>query len=177
MKTETVVRITATHIAYLLVCHRKLWLFSNGVEMEHFSELVQEGRLIHENTYTRRPSHYVEIQLDGIKIDFYDSRNNVVHETKRGRAVEAAHRAQVQYYLYKLVQHGVTGASGIIEYPDLRKTEAVPSLTDADLAQVGAWEHAVQEIVQRETCPPLIQKPICRQCSYHDFCYADATTG
>ncbi|MDX1913382.1 MAG: CRISPR-associated protein Cas4 [Saprospiraceae bacterium] len=169
--------VTATLINLYHVCHRQLWLHAHEIRMEHTSDIVAEGKLIGETSYERRSDKYTEVELDGIKIDFYDSRNNVVHETKRGRAVEAAHRAQVQYYLYKLVQHGVTGASGIIEYPDLRKTEAVPSLTDADLAQVGAWEHAVQEIVQRETCPPLIQKPICRQCSYHFFCYADATTG
>ena len=38
--------LTATHINYYHVCHRKLWLFSNGIQMEHTSETVQEGKLI-----------------------------------------------------------------------------------------------------------------------------------
>ena len=171
MINETM-RITASHIVYLLVCHRKLWLFANGVEMEHFSEHVLEGRLIHTTTYPRRSSQYVEVQIDGIKIDFYDPRTRTVHETKRGRAIEAAHRAQVQYYLYKLGQHGVAGASGLIEYPDLRRTEPVAALTDADVETISGWEQAVAEIVAREQCPPVINKPICKNCAYCDLCYA-----
>jgi CRISPR-associated exonuclease Cas4 len=42
--------ITPTHINYYHVCHRKLWLFSHGKQMEHTSELVAEGKLIHETS-------------------------------------------------------------------------------------------------------------------------------
>lgn len=170
MHTETL-RITASHIVYLLVCHRKLWLFAGGIEMEHFSENVLEGRLLHETSYPRRPSQYVEVQIDGIKIDFYDPHTRTVHETKKGRALEAAHRAQVQYYLYKLGQHGVAGASGKIEYPDLRKTEEVPPLMEADKTTIAHWEVEVQRIVALERCPDVINKPYCKRCSYYDFCY------
>jgi len=169
----TTVRITASHIIYLLVCHRKLWLFANGVEMEHFSESVLEGRLVHETTYPRRPSQYVEIALDGIKIDFYDTHSRTVHETKKGRSIEEAHIAQVKYYLYKLHHHGVPDAQGIIEYPDLRKTEAVPSLTAADLITIEGWEAEVQRIVAQADCPPIVHKPYCRACAYFDLCYID----
>lgn len=172
MTTETTTRITASHIAYLLVCHRKLWLFANGVEMEHFSEMVLEGRLIHDTSYERRPSQYVEVQLDGIKIDFYDAKNKVVHETKRGRAIETAHRAQLQYYLYKLRQQGVTDATGLIEYPDLKKTETVAALTEADLQKISAWETDIERIIQQPQCPPVIRSAICKSCSYCDFCYS-----
>jgi CRISPR/Cas system-associated exonuclease Cas4 (RecB family) len=39
-------QVTGTHIAYLHTCARKLWLFANGLNMEHTSEVVAEGRLI-----------------------------------------------------------------------------------------------------------------------------------
>lgn len=171
MITETTTRITASHIIYLLVCHRKLWLFANGVEMEHFSETVLEGRLIHNTSYPRRPSQYVEVQLDGVKIDFFDPHTRTVHETKRGRAIEAAHRAQVQYYLFKLRQHGVTGATGMIEYPDLRRTEPVTALTEADVLEIEQWERDVTGIVTSPVCPAVINKPFCKQCAYYDLCY------
>jgi len=48
--------ITGTHISYYLVCHRKLWLFSHEIRMEHTSDLVSEGRLIHETSYPQRPA-------------------------------------------------------------------------------------------------------------------------
>ncbi|HRI60775.1 MAG TPA: CRISPR-associated protein Cas4 [Saprospiraceae bacterium] len=171
MTPETTIRITASHIVYLLICHRKLWLFAGGIEMEHFSQNVLEGRLLHEISYPRRPSQYVEVELDGIKIDFYDPHTRTVHETKRGRAIETAHRAQVQYYLFKLRQHGVPDAAGLIEYPDLRKTEPVAPLTDADVLMIAGWEAEVQRIVAQETCPPVIKKPYCKQCAYFDLCY------
>jgi CRISPR-associated exonuclease Cas4 len=43
--------ITATHINYLQVCQRKLWLFSHAIVMEHTFDLVSEGKLIGETSY------------------------------------------------------------------------------------------------------------------------------
>ncbi len=164
--------ITATLINLYHVCHRELWLHANEIRMEHTSDLVAEGKLIGDTSYERRSDKYTQVELDGIKIDFYDPKNKIVHETKRGRAVEAAHRAQVQYYLYKLRQHGVPDASGLIEYPDLKKTESVAALTDADLQKISAWETDIERIVQQPQCSPVIRSPICKSCSYCDFCYA-----
>jgi CRISPR-associated exonuclease Cas4 len=33
---------TGTHINYYHICHRKLWLFANNVQMEHNSDLVAD---------------------------------------------------------------------------------------------------------------------------------------
>lgn len=41
-------KVTGTHFNYYQVCKRKLWLFANGITMEHTSDLVYEGKLIHE---------------------------------------------------------------------------------------------------------------------------------
>ncbi|MBU1581030.1 MAG: CRISPR-associated protein Cas4, partial [Bacteroidetes bacterium] len=73
-------RITGTHFAYFQICHRKLWLFSNGITMEQHSELVDEGRLIHETSYQQRPNRYEELEIDGIKIDYYDPAKKCIHE-------------------------------------------------------------------------------------------------
>ncbi len=162
---------TATLISYLHTCRRKLWLHAHEIRMEHTSDLVAEGKLIGETTYERRSDQYTQVELDGIKIDFYDPRTRTVHETKRGRAIETAHRAQVQYYLYKLHRHGATDASGLIEYPDLRQTEPVAPLTAADLPMIENWEAEVQRIVAQEVCPPVIRKPFCKKCAYYDLCY------
>jgi CRISPR-associated exonuclease Cas4 len=164
--------LTATLIAYYHTCQRKLWLHAHEIRMEHTSDLVAEGRLIGETAYDRRSDKYTQVELDGVKIDFYDPRTRTVHETKRGRAVEAAHRAQVQYYLYRLRLNGVPDALGVIEYPDLRRTEAVPPLTDADITAIQGWEAAVRQIIGQEECPPVIHSKICKNCSYNDLCYA-----
>jgi len=162
--------ITATHINYYHICHRKLWLFANGINMEHTSDTVTEGKLIGENTYTDRASKYTELQLDGVKIDFYDARNKVVHEIKKSDKMEAAHEAQVKYYLYKLKQHGVEGVTGILEYPTLRHTSQIV-LTNEDILDIQRWETDILEIISREEMPGVIDKPVCKRCSYFEFCY------
>lgn len=50
--------MTGTHFNYYHVCHRKLWLFANDINMEHTSDLVFEGKLLHEESYPQRPERY-----------------------------------------------------------------------------------------------------------------------
>lgn len=164
-------QITATLIAYHQTCQRKLWLHAKEIRMEHTSDLVAEGKLIGETAYERRSDKWTQVEFEGVKIDFYDARARVVHETKRGKAAEQAHRAQVKYYLYKLRQHGIPDASGIIEYPDLRKSETIAPLTEADVAEIEKWEMETAEIIAREHCPVAVRKPICKNCSFFDLCF------
>ena len=165
-------RITATHINYFHICQRKLWLFSNGITMEHTSELVHEGKLIGESTYPQRSDTYTEVEFDGVKIDFYDAKNKVVHEIKKSAKIEAAHRAQVKYYLWVLEQNGIAGARGVLEYPKQRHTEGV-ELTDNDRLSIPDWIATIDRLVDADECPKVIDKPVCKNCSYYDFCYAD----
>jgi CRISPR-associated exonuclease Cas4 len=100
-------QITGIHFNYYQVCKRKLWLFANGINMEQTSDLVYDGKLIHEKSYPQRSERYEEVELDGIKIDYYDARNKVIHEIKRSDKVEPAHMWQVKYYIYVLERNGV----------------------------------------------------------------------
>lgn len=162
--------ITGTHLNYYFVCKRKLWLFTNGINMEHTSDLVYEGKLIHETSYLQRPERYEELEIDGCKIDFYDARNKVIHEIKKSNKVESAHEWQVKYYIYILEQNGIEGVTGILEYPKLRhRTEVL--LTENDRNKIEEIKHEIITIIANENCPPVINKPICKNCSYYEFCY------
>ncbi|SHJ71234.1 CRISPR-associated exonuclease, Cas4 family [Tangfeifania diversioriginum] len=163
--------ITGTHFNYYLICHRKLWLFANGINMESNSDLVYEGRLIHETSYSRRNDKYQEITIDGIKIDFYDRKNKVVHEIKKSDKHEEAHEWQVKYYLYVLEQNGVTGAAGLLEYPRLHKTTEV-LLTTPDRDAIAEMLTKIESVIHDENCPDRIQKSKCKNCSYFDFCWS-----
>lgn len=162
--------VNATLINLYHICHRELWLHANEVRMESTSEVVQDGKLLHETAYPQRAERYREIVLGSSKIDFYDPKAKVVHEIKRGNKAVEAHIAQVKYYLWLLEQHGVAGATGLLEYPKLRQTQTV-ELTEADRQQIPQWEAAIRTIVEDDQCPGVINKPICRQCSYYEFCY------
>jgi CRISPR-associated exonuclease Cas4 len=164
-------RITGKHVNYYHICHRKLWLFHNGLSFQQDHANVQDGLLLHETAYPQRAKRFREIQLDGIKIDFYDPVDRVVHEIKRSNKMEGASKAQLQYYLRVLERHGVDQPTGLLEYPKIRRVEPV-TLTDEDRAAIEAWEAGIAEVVSRRQCPPVINKPICKQCSYYDFCYS-----
>lgn len=161
---------TGTHIAYFHLCHRKLWLFANGITMEQESALVAEGKLIHENTYSQRADKWQEVAIEGIKIDHFDATNGIVREVKKSNKREAAHIAQLKYYLFVLVRNGIAISHGILEYPKLRETEEV-WLTDTDRNEIPQWEEKVQAIIAQEACPPTIEDTLCTRCAYFDFCY------
>lgn len=164
--------LTATHINYFFICHLKLWLFSNGVNMEHNSEAVAEGKLIGSTSYPQRAEKYTEIEIGGSKIDFYDAKNKIVHEIKKSDKMEEAHEWQVKYYIWLLEQHGVEGVKGILEYPKLRQTKEIV-LMDQDRTALQEALNRIEDIIKSETCPPKINSRICKRCSYYDFCYIE----
>ncbi len=162
--------ITGTHFNYYLVCHRKLWLFANGISMEHTSDLVFEGKTLHETAYAQRAERYKELEFGGIKIDYYDSKRKVIHEIKKSRKEHDSHVWQLKYYIYVLENAGVQGVIGILEYPKERKTEEI-LLSEPDMERIKEIELEIPEIIQG-VCPTVIHKPKCKKCSYNDFCYS-----
>lgn len=163
-------QITGTHFNYYQVCKRKLWLFANGINMEQVSDLVFEGKLIHEDSYPQRSANYEEIELDGIKVDYYDAKRKVIHEIKKSNKVEDAHEWQLKYYIYVFEQNGIEEVSGILEYPILRKTKDV-ILSGIDRKQIVEIIADIQNIISNDICPSLQKKGICKNCSYFEFCY------
>lgn len=170
--------ITATHINYYHICHRKLWLFANGINMEHTSDTVADGKLLHETSYPQRAERYTEIelsvqkddlQLSG-KIDFYDAKGKVIHETKRSDKMEEAHEWQVKYYIWLLSLNGVEGATAILEYPKLRSTKQI-YITEQDKKYLQALVSTINICAESEDCPPKINAGICKKCSYYELCY------
>ena len=164
-------RITATLVNLYNVCKREMWLHANGIRFEHTSDLVLEGRLIHEDSYPQRSGKYEEIELDGIKVDFYDPKRKVIHEIKKSNKMEAAHEWQLKYYIYVFERNGIEGVTGVLEYPTLRKTQEV-LLSDVDRERIKEMEADIQQIISGDDCPSLQKRGICRNCSYFDFCYS-----
>ena len=162
--------ITGTHFNYYQLCHRKLWLFANGINMEQESDLVYEGKLVHESSYPQRTSRYEEVEIEGIKVDYYDANKKVIHEIKKSNKVEKAHEWQLKYYMFVFEQHGISGVKGILEYPLLRKTQEV-ILTDIDREEIETISDEITKLIAQETCPPVTKMGICKKCSYYDFCY------
>ncbi|MEL7119770.1 MAG: CRISPR-associated protein Cas4 [Bacteroidota bacterium] len=161
---------TGTHIAYLHLCHRKLWLFANSINMEHSSELVAEGKLIDTYSYLHRAKRWQELEIESIKIDHYDASKGIVKEVKKSRRREGTHIAQLKYYLFVLERNGIKVSHGLLEYPKLRLSEEV-WLDEQDRIDIPKWEKQTKDIIKQTSCPPLQYKSLCRRCAYYDFCF------
>jgi len=135
--------ITGTQIAYYIICHRKLWLFNKNISLEHTSELVEIGKLIHEASY--------------------------IHEVKKSKALEESHAWQLKYYIYYCKQMGIE-VEGIIDYPKLRRREKI-SLSMEDEEKIKNILNAIYVLMDNDTIPSVINKPYCKKCSYYEFCY------
>lgn len=166
--------ITGTQFNYYFICHRKLWLFSNGIQMEHSSELVYEGKLLHEFSYPQRTEKFQEIEIGGIKIDYYDPKNRIIHEVKKSDKIETAHEWQLKYYIYVLEQLGIDGVKGVLEYPALRKTDT-HFLSERDRQEIEIIKEQIEKIIQTDQCPERLQSRMCKNCSYFDFCWSGET--
>lgn len=149
--------------------------------MEHTSDTVYDGKLLHETSYPQRAEKYQEMELSFNldkdtelfgKIDFYDARKKVIHETKRSDKMESAHEWQAKFYLWLLKLNGIEDATAILEYPKLRQTKTI-GLMAMDISYL---EKIIREIIQlkdSENCPPVIHAKICKSCSYYELCYVE----
>ena len=173
---NTARHITGTQVNYYIVCHRKLWLFSHGLEMERESENVQLGKLLDESSYNREQK---SISIDGrIVLDWAELERDadgttLVHEVKKSNKVEAAHRLQMLYYLSVLREKGVT-ARGQLDYPLLKKTERIELDAHAE-AELQSALQALEQIVAAPQVPPRLppnKKAFCAKCAYFELCWS-----
>lgn len=159
-------RITGLQIHYLIICPRKLWLFSHHIEMEGESDSVAMGKLLHEQSFQRMKR---EVLIDDlIRVDFLD--RSAVHDIKTAESMKDAHRAQILYYLWYLKQKGVK-RKGVINYPKQKRSVEIELTSEAE-SEVLGWIRQVQNVVARQK-PPVIEEPmgICSKCSYQELCW------
>ena len=159
---------TATQINYYLVCPRKLWLFSHNIQCEQESDTVAIGRLIHEASFSEKRKEY---EFEGIKVDWLDLNNKVIHEVKKSDKVEDAHIWQLKYYIYYFKKRGMGDFSGEINYPKLKKKQII-TLTEDDENRIERIISEINDVVSLPNPPPVdVNKKICRSCSYMELCF------
>jgi CRISPR-associated exonuclease Cas4 len=173
LNSEGSPRLTGTEVHYFILCQRKLWWFSHGIEQEHVSgsagaESVALGQLLHSESYQGKARKEVMID-DLLRIDFIEGGQ--VHEVKKSRGAYRATLYQLLYYLYYLKHEKGIETTGIIDYPKQKRREVV-ELTpprDAEVAEILAAAALCKQLPK----PPVVQMPmtICKKCSYQDLCW------
>jgi len=161
--------VSGTHVNYFFHCKRQVWYFSHNIITAHESDLVRMGKLIHDTSYERETK---EIELDSIKIDFFDLKNGVLHEVKKSDSFEEAHKWQTLYYMYELKKRGVVCTKGEIDYPKLKKCVDV-YLTPELEHELEKTIEKIIEIIGYEYPPKINLKfSLCKSCSYFELCYS-----
>ncbi|HOS81854.1 MAG TPA: CRISPR-associated protein Cas4 [Methanolinea sp.] len=163
------VQLTGTQINYYFVCPTKLWLFSHNISQESSSELVGMGKFVHESSYSRENKNII---MDRIGIDFFKKGEGItIHEIKKSKKLEQAHRYQLYYYIYYLQEIlDIPNVDGLLDYPLIRKRERL-MLTDEVKKEIERILLEVNEIVKQPQSPPPIEKPYCRKCAYFELCW------
>lgn len=158
--------IGGTHLNYLFVCHRKLWLFDRGITMEDRSDRVLMGKLLGQYSYPAEEKK--EVLIDNlINIDIVEG--DTIREVKYSNRMQEADRIQILYYLYYLKRLGIE-KKGTINYPKMRKKEEI-ILTPENEEKVEAALREVKNILDLEKPPPLERKSYCTRCAYYEFCF------
>jgi CRISPR-associated exonuclease Cas4 len=160
-------KATGVMVYYNFVCKRKLWYFSNDLNMEFNSELVGIGKLIDENSYDREKKNI--LVDESINIDFLKDWK-VIHEVKKSRKLDEAAKWQLKYYIWVLRSKGVNIEKGILDYPLLRKREDIYLTTDEEHELMDVLKE-VRDIINMKLPPETINKPFCKKCSYYELCY------
>jgi CRISPR-associated exonuclease Cas4 len=164
--------VTGVVFSYYFICHRKMWLFSKGLNQENISGNpdVVKGELLHESRFKRQTNK--EIGFDRVKIDFLKFGDQVfVHEIKKSKKFEEAHMWQLKYYIYTLQNKGINCSAGIIHYPEsMRKVDVEFSQEDKEsIVQLLA---EIRKILNQDSSPKKLTKKVCSRCAYFDFCFS-----
>jgi len=166
-------RSSGTEVHYYVLCPRKLWWFSHGMEQEHVQgsqgqENVALGQLLHKDSYPDKTRK--DILIDDLpRLDFTEGRE--VHEIKKSKGGQRATLFQMLYYLYYLKHEKRIETTGVIDYPKLRRRQEVvltPEL-EAEVERALAGVQAVREM----PTPPKVSEPmpICKRCAYQELCW------
>lgn len=154
-------------VYYYFVCKRKLWFFSNDLNMEFNSELVGIGKLVDDSSYSREKKN---ILIDeSINIDFLKDWR-IVHEVKKSRKISEASKWQLKYYIWILKNKGVDIEKGVLDYPLIRKREEI-FLEEKDEKRLNNIVDDIKRIISLNKPEDVINKSICNKCAYYELCY------
>lgn len=162
-------KINGTQINYYFICKTKLWLFSHNIQLEHESENVKLGKLLHEDSFKREKDYLIDnlINVDFIKI----SDSIEIHEVKRTEKMDNSHEFQLLYYMFYLKnEKDIDNIRGFLDYPKNRKKKEVFLTKEKEDELVKIIED-IDNIIKNNLPKPKKSK-ICRKCAYFEFCFS-----
>jgi len=158
--------ITGTDIYNYFKCKRQLHLSSIYLDFSSTSDNIKAGKIIEENSYTRRSKKFKQYDIGVGKVDFIDFDKKIIYETKKSTSYINLAMWQVKYYLKQFDKDW----SAVIEVPLSRKKYIV-KLTDDDIKTLDSVINYINSMSIDDIIPDVINKKICNRCSFKDYCY------
>ena len=162
-------KINGTQINYYFICKTKLWLFSHNIQLEHESENVKLGKLLHEDSFKREKDYLIDnlINVDFIKI----SDSIEIHEVKKTEKMDNSHEFQLLYYMFYLKnEKDIKNIKGFLNYPNSKIKKEV-FLTSENEKKLVEIIDDITKIISGDMPKPKKSK-ICRKCAYFEFCFS-----
>lgn len=162
-------KVNGTQINYYFICNTKLWLFSHNIRLEHESENVKLGKILHEDSFKREKEFLID---NLINVDFIKLTDCIeIHEVKKTRKMEKSHEYQLLYYMYYLKnEKDIGNIKGFLDYPKNRKKKEI-FLTKEKEDELLKIIEDIYKINENEMPKPKKSK-ICRKCAYFEFCFS-----
>ena len=162
-------KVNGTQINYYFICKTKLWLFSHNIQLEHESENVKLGKLLHEDSFKREKDFLID---NLINVDFIKITDCVeIHEVKKTQKMDKSHEWQLLYYMYYLKhEKDIDNLKGFLDYPKNRKKKEI-FLTDEKEKELNVIIEDINKINSNKMPKPERLK-ICRKCAYFEFCFS-----
>jgi len=159
--------VTGVMMQYYEVCKRELWFESRDIEIDRNNPTVVRGTHVDETAYDDKRRN---LNIDGrISPDMLDD-GRIVEVKPSSTLVEPA-RLQLLYYLWYLDRVAGVEKEGVLAHPEERKRESI-ELTDEAAERVEDAIRGVHDVVRQDSPPPAEEKPYCKSCAYHDFCWS-----
>lgn len=162
-------KVNGTLINYYFHCKRQCYLHGNRLNLEDNSEIVKIGKAIHEEKAA--DSSNAEISIDNIKLDKLTSE--YLTEIKKSDADIEAGKWQLIYYLKVLKEKGIIrkGRLECIEKNKSDKKVIYIELNDELEKELDDYVEKIEEIINSDNIPDVLNKSSCKKCAYYEYCY------
>lgn len=164
--TEEPFRVTGVMVQYYHACERELWFDSRHIDIDRENPAIVRGTTVDETAFAESRRN---IRFGMIAIDLMDDGRIV--EVKPSSELTEPARMQLAYYLWYLDRIVGIEKEGVLAHPREKRREPV-ELTDQLANEVEETIRGIYEVTRRDAPPPLVEKPYCPTCAYHDFCWS-----
>lgn len=161
-------RVNGTLVNYFFHCKRQCYLHGNRINLEDNSEQVKIGKAIHEE---KKDSEHSEIVLDNIRLDRLT--DEYLTEIKKSDADVEAAKWQLLFYLKVLKDMGVLRKWKLefVEKGKSNKKILYFDLTQEAEAELEKYIEEIENLLDQESIPEVMNKARCKKCAYYEYCY------